>query len=101
MSQESVKRLQQIQNTCAKIIAGNKSATEAKKDLRLLPIQRMIDLEVCKLWHKKLLGILPIKLSEAMTKDHLNNSLIKQHRYETRQKKLINRPSERNIMTAS
>ena len=47
---------------------------------------------MAKLWHKYQLSMLPPKLTETMSTNHLNKGLAKLHRYDTRQKGLINLP---------
>ena len=82
---DTLKKLQKIQTTCKKILGEDMSQS-------ILPLKDQITLEMCKLWHKKSLGILPTNLQHTMSTDHHNNSLEKSHAYNTRQKKLNNRP---------
>ena len=65
------------------------------KDLRILNISQTIDLELCKLWHKYHLKILPHKLEQAMATDNNSRSLHKQHSYKTRNKGVNNVPLAR------
>ena len=58
----------------------------------ILTVEDQVTLELCKLWHKRLLGLLPSNLELTMTTDHCNRSLKKTHLYNTRQKNLQNRP---------
>ena len=92
LNQEKAMKLQQIQTASVNIIAGKKALTKDYKQLKILTLPQMIELELCKLWHKKTLGLLPLKLSENMTTDHSNRSLAKEHQYNMRQKHLVNRP---------
>ena len=84
---ESLKRLQKIQSTCKKILDNKGPAT-----MHILIVEDQIKLELCKLWHKGTLGLLPANLELAMNTDHRNKSLKKIHQYNTRQKNLQNRP---------
>ena len=91
ISKEMLNKLQQVQNTCLKLI--DKGAfPPGRKTNRILTVEQQIHLDLCKLWHKKTLGILPINLEATMETDHKNESLTKCHKYYTRQKKLPNRP---------
>ena len=100
LSREKTDKLQKIQTTCINILARKKATPTDHKHLKILTIKQMLSyvisqFEMCKLCHKKTLGILPRKLSEAMTTDHLNRSLVKKHRYNTRKKDLVNTPLAR------
>ena len=82
---ETLKKLQKIQNTCLGILGKDVSKC-------ILTVENQIILEMCKLWHKKNLGLLPRNLNHTMSTDHQNTSLLKKHSYNTRQKNLENRP---------
>ena len=82
---ETLRKLQKIQNTCLGILGRDVSK-------HILTVDNQITLEMCKLWHKKNLGLLPISLNLTMSTDHHNASLAKKHTYSTRQKQLDNRP---------
>ena len=85
MPKETLNKLQKIQNTCMRMLTKDTAKC-------ILTVADQINLEMCKLWHKKSLGILPCNLEHAMSTDHRNNSLLKTHSYNTRQKNLENRP---------
>ena len=82
---ETLKKLQKIQNTCLGILGPDVSKC-------ILTVENQVTLEMCKLWHKKSLGLLPRNLDHTMSTDHHNASLLKTHSYNTRQKNLENRP---------
>ena len=82
---ETLKKLQKLQTMCMRILNSNKSK-------HILTVEDQITLELCKLWHKRTLGLLPSNLELTMTTDHCNKSLKKTHLYKTRQKNLENRP---------
>ena len=88
---ETVAKLQRIQTTSLNIINGTK-LTENKHPTKLLTVEQLIELELCKLWHKKTLGLLPCNLALTMTTDQYNKNLNKTHNYQTRCKNLQNRP---------
>ena len=86
-------KLQKIQDTCMKILCHGKGPLEAVYTTnKVLTVSQQIEFELCKLWHKKQLDILPAKLSSVMSSDHFEQLLQKLHRYPTRQKNLSNRP---------
>ena len=86
ISKEQEYKLQKIQTTCIGII------DDKAEEHRILPVKKLIELEMCKLWHKNTLKLLPPRLSAVMEMDHRNISLAKSHTYNTRQKYLHNRP---------
>ena len=92
LNQEMSLKLQKIQTTGVNIVARKRALPMDYKQLKILTLPQMVKLEMCKLWHKKTLNLLPQKLNEAMSTDHHNRSLTKDHQYNTRQKGLANRP---------
>ena len=82
---ETLRKLQKIQNTCLGILGPDISKY-------ILTVENQVTLEMCKLWHKKSLGLLPRNLDHTMSTDHHNVSLLKTHSYNTHQKNLKNRP---------
>ena len=77
-----------------KLIGRGQGPIESKYHTHnILTVPKQIDLELCKLWHKKTLGLTPPKLTENMMTDHRSLSLEKTHQYQTRQKNLLNRPT--------
>ena len=60
LSQAKMEKLQKIQNECIEMIGRGRSPTEHN----ILTISQQIQLELCKIWHKKQLKILPKKLME-------------------------------------
>ena len=93
LTNENIKKLQKIQNKCMYIVGrGLGPLDELYAANKILTVNRLIKLELCKLWHKKQLGLLPCKLSATMSCDQWEQPLDKSHRYPTRQKELANRP---------
>ena len=93
LTQDSVQKLQRIQDNCMQIIGHRGSPIDhIYHTQKILTIPKQIELELCKLWHKKLLGLLPPKLTSTMAIDCLNRSSQKTHRYTTHQKHLENQP---------
>ena len=86
----SLHKIQTIQNSSVSLINGNNAVRENFSKYKILNVEQTIELEVCKLWHKHHLKILPPKLSREMTYNHVNKSLKKNHHYMTRNKHLTN-----------
>ena len=86
----SLNKLQAIQNTCVSLIDNRKTKESIYQSHEILKVRQNIELEGCKLWHKHYLGELPRKLAEEMSRNHKNQTLNKNHRYNTRNKHLIN-----------
>ena len=85
ISKEILLKLQRIQTACLKII-------NIWGPNEILTVNQQVKLELCKLWHKWALGLLPSNLEQTMNTDHRDRSLKKTHLYNTRQKRLQNRP---------
>ena len=90
MPKQMLTKLQSIQNICLEIIDRGRSSS--KETSGILTVANLVDLELCKLWHKNSLGLLPKNLSSNMNTDHHDKALGKRHRYNTRHKNLQNRP---------
>ena len=94
LKQEHLRKLQKIQDLCMDIIGrGLDPIAKVYSSQKILTVARQVDLELCKFWHKKSIGLTPPKLLAHMTTDHKNQPLTKTHPYQTRQKDLLNRPS--------
>ena len=91
ISKDLLSRLQKVQNTCIRIMSSGSHTSNTTLE-GILMVNQQIELDLCKLWHKKTLGLLPTNLRIAMETDHKNKSLNKRHNYQTRQKNLLNRP---------
>ena len=94
ISQGNLNKLQKIQNTCVSTIEGQKRSTEKSSftNLKILSVTQTIDLELEKLWHKYQLDMLPSRLMEIMSTDHMDHTLEKTHNYNTRNKNIRNIP---------
>ena len=94
LKQEHLHKLQKIQDLCVNIIGRGLGPIERMySSQQILTVARQVDFELCKLWHKKSIGLTPPKLLEHMTTDHKKQPLMKTHKYQTRQKELLNRPT--------
>ena len=63
------------------------------KKEKILPVQKLIALEECKMGYKLCHNLLPKNLGKCMLSDHRDVSVQKGHRYQTRNKKIPNLPS--------
>ena len=91
-SKGNLSKLQKIQNKCVQLIDPRVAVATIYKEHKIPRLTDMIFTECCKLWHRYSLKLLPSKLSAIMTKDSKQKSLIKTHRYGTRNKKVLNTP---------
>ena len=91
---EHLRKLQKIQDVCVNIIGRELGPIERTYgSQQILTITSQVNFELCKLWHKKTLGLMPSNLLDHMSTDHKNEPLTKTHKYQTRQKELLNRPT--------
>ena len=81
-----------MQDKCVDLIDTRLCKTETYKRYNILPLQKLIELEMYKTWHKCYLKLLPSKLTGLMKEDHNKLNLVKQHNYNTRKKREINLP---------
>ena len=88
----SLKKLQKIQNSCIKIMKPSMKLTEGFRDLKILTVRELVDLELCKFFFKLTNGLLPSKLMNCVLSDSRGQTLKKCHRYTTRHKNLLNLP---------
>ena len=88
-----LKVLQTTQNQAIRLIEPRMQTGEIYKKHNILNLKQLTQLENFKIWKKLELGDLPTNLSSAMTLDHNENNLHKQHKYSTRNKSLPNLPN--------
>ena len=93
LKEYDLKMLQKIQNNCLKCIKPKQSLSYINRELRVLPVHKLIKLEQAKLGFRLCNNMLPTRLSEALLTDHMNMSIKKQHNYNTRRKQIPNLPS--------
>ena len=80
--------LQKLQNTCLSYLK--------LKHCRIPDVTELIKLVNCKLGYRLTNKLLPIKIAEAFATDAHNKSLLKNHRYNTRNKLIPNIPSSKD-----
>ena len=92
ISSEDLSKLKKVQDKCVGLVDNRLSIAETYKRHNILHLNRLIELEMYKTWHKCYLQMLPTKLTVLMKEDHNKANLEKQHCYYTRRKKEINLP---------
>ena len=86
--QGAISELQKMQNTCIKIIKPNLGLREGFKELKIPTVNQLINIELCKFFHKLVHKKLPINLMDCVLSDSKGCSLLKSHKYGTRKKTL-------------
>ena len=92
LPQSSLKKLQQAQNKCIKLINGHQPTLHNLAGLKMLYVQDLLALENKKFHYKIYHRELPECIVELMTSDQTGISLSKSHKYNTRKKKLLSKP---------
>ena len=98
ISSEELRKLEKLQDKCVSLIDPRLRTPEVYKKYDILPLNKLIELEMCKTWHKCYLQMLPKKLSCLMKEDHNKMNLEKQHSYNTRRKREINLPLATSLL---
>ena len=81
-----INRLQKIQNKALQYVTNKNNAHENKKELQVLDIKSMIELANLKFDYKVLHNLLPSVTIKLCMSDSSDNTLLKQHNYNTRNK---------------
>ena len=84
---EQLNKIDRLQKKAISLISLNSNVNTIMKEEKLLTIEEIINLELLKIGHRLLLGTLPTNLDRILKKDHLSNSLTKEHNYDTRHKR--------------
>ena len=85
-------KLKSQQDKCMRLIDSKLSADQVYTKYKVLKIEQVIDLELCKMGFKVHSGDLPENLLATIKSDAKGSSLRKIHRYNTRQKNESNLP---------
>ena len=96
ISSDLLSNLRTQQNCCIRILDTGLSVTELYKKYKILNIDNVIDLELCKLGFKLNNDILPVNLSTSLKGNARGKTLEKKHNYNTRNKKELNLPMTDN-----
>ena len=86
-SNTQINRLQKIQNKALQYVTNKNNALENKKELQVLSINSMIELANLKFGYKVLHNLLPPVTRKLCMFDSSENTLSKQHNYNTRNKR--------------
>ena len=93
LSEFRLNQLQKLQNRAIKQIVPEHDVLGSMKLLKILPVKKLIQLELLKLGYKVCNRTLPKPLETCITTDHNSQSTIKQHNYNTRLKHVPNLPN--------
>ena len=92
----ALSKLKKLQNKCITLINSQAANKENYKKLGILSLDQLIKLENCKFADKLLHHEFPVHLVELAYCDQTGKSLKKKHRYNTRNKNLLNKPLAKN-----
>ena len=83
-SSEHLNKIRKTLNMCVKILKPKTEINKSYRDLKILTLDQLIELEHNKLAYKISKGSLPRKIKEIIHCDQNNKSLQKNHNYNTR-----------------
>ena len=86
IKKEQLNKIGNLQKKAVSLINLDSNENTIMSDEKILSIEEIIKLELLKIGHWLSMGILPINLSRSLKEDHLSNSLIKEHNYDTHHK---------------
>ena len=87
IKKEQLNKIDKLQKKAISLINLKSNVSAIMNDERLLSIEEIIKLELLKIGHRLSTGTLPTNLSRDLKKDHLSNSLVKEHNYDMRHKR--------------
>ena len=93
---QDIKQIQSIQNKALRCIEVNSRVELVYHKHGILPLSKMILLELYKLGYKLCNDLLPTPLMMALKSDHKQSSTEKTHHYKTRNKSTPNLPKVNN-----
>ena len=93
MQKRSKTLLTNAQRKAVKLIDTSMGIDEVFSHYSILTLEQLTRLEQCKLGYKLCNNLLPTSLSMSMKLDHNNQSIVKSHRYPTRNKSVPNLPT--------
>ena len=89
---EQLNKIKNTQIKCMKLIKPKHELQRIYKELQILSVDQLIELEYKKLAYKLSKNLLPPKILEIISSDQQSASLKKTHNYNTRKKSLLNHP---------
>ena len=92
-SVRQITKLKIQQDKCMRLIDSRLTTDQVYVKYKILQLDHLIDLELCKMGFKLRLNELPVNLLDTFKSDSKGDSLEKTHRYNTRQKNEPNLPS--------
>ena len=87
IKKEQITKIKILQKKAISLINLKSNANTIMKEEKILSIAEIIKLELIKIGHRLSTGTLPVNLTKNLKKDHLSNSLIRGHNYDTRNKR--------------
>ena len=87
-----INQIQTLQDKAVKCIDLNLKKNEVYYTYKILTVNQMIELEMCKLGYRLVKNLLPTPLTKALQTNHLDRCIWKSHRYETRHRNVPNLP---------
>ena len=85
--------LRSIQMKCLQLVNPSIPTYQLLTQLKVLSIEKLIDLRQCNLGYKLCHQLLPVVLTELIKHDQNNSDMTKTHSYPTRQKAIPHRPN--------
>ena len=96
INKSQIKRLQKLQNTSVRQIDSRKHTEEIYHIYQIPKIEQLVLLENAKVWHKQQTNQLPLRLQKLVTEDHSQSTLLRIHKYPTRNKRVPKLPYAKN-----
>ena len=93
---ESLNKIKILQNKCMRMIKPKQNVQITYKELNLLELTELIELENKKLGYKIYNNLLPIQMLNTIKSDAQSKTLSKKHKYNTRNKKVPYLPKTKN-----
>ena len=95
---DALNKIRTIQNKCMKMLQAGCQSQQMYKHLKLLNLSQLINLENNKLAYKIYHKHLPSRMLDIINSDSHDKTLNKNHRYNTRNKKVPNLPKANSVM---
>ena len=97
INKSQLKKLQKLQNISVRQIDSRKHTDEIFRVHGIPKVQQLITLENVKLWHKQQLNTLPSRIQQIMPEDHGKSTLLRNHKYKTRNKGVPKLPKAKTV----
>ena len=96
ITESQLSHLQKLQDKCVQLISPRRNTNNIYEEHKILNLKELLLLENVKTWYKHKTKILPMQLYGNMSNDAHHLSLFKTHKYDTRNKEIINMPLAKN-----